>query len=156
MSGSAARARSSPADQPRARASDSKTVFIARISDTFPGMVRYFILYGHVVLAHHVAHTRHPPLRTAPWNRLYHKGKPIGHALTSLTIRAVRPASVARARRLASSSRDSAAASCSVHRGPPLFPPPTQWREAAIASLHTASRVPVYRARSLSSVSHAR
>eukprot|EP00964_Phaeocystis_antarctica_P010149 scaffold5556_cov62-Phaeocystis_antarctica.AAC.2 len=50
----------------------------------------------------------------APRIRLYHKGKPIRYALTSLTIRAVRPASVARARRLASSSRDPAAASCSA------------------------------------------
>ena len=35
MSGSAARARSSPGDQPRARASDSKTVFIARMFSLF-------------------------------------------------------------------------------------------------------------------------
>ena len=37
-----------------------------------------------------------------PRTRLYHRVKPIRYAPTSLTIRAVRPASVARARRLAS------------------------------------------------------
>eukprot|EP00964_Phaeocystis_antarctica_P026570 scaffold14966_cov61-Phaeocystis_antarctica.AAC.1 len=42
-------------------------------------------------------------------------------------------------------------------RGPPLLPPPTQWREAAIALLHAPSRrVALYQARSLSSVSRAR
>ena len=45
-----------------------------------------------------------------PRTCLYHRVKLIRYALTSLTIRAVRPASVARARRLASSSRDPAAA----------------------------------------------
>ena len=44
-----------------------------------------------------------------PRTRLYQRVKLIRYALTSLTIRAVRPASVVRARRLASSSRDPAA-----------------------------------------------
>eukprot|EP00964_Phaeocystis_antarctica_P036930 scaffold21084_cov60-Phaeocystis_antarctica.AAC.3 len=52
--------------------------------------------------------------RNLPRTRLYHSGKPIRYALTSLTTRTVRPASVARARRLASSSREPAAASCSA------------------------------------------
>ena len=42
-------------------------------------------------------------------NHLYRRVKPIRYELTSLTIRAVRPASVARARRLALSSRGPAA-----------------------------------------------
>ena len=54
-----------------------------------------------------------------PRSRLYHRGKPIRYALTALTTRAVRPASVARARRLASSSREPAAASCSPRASSP-------------------------------------
>eukprot|EP00964_Phaeocystis_antarctica_P105137 scaffold70207_cov90-Phaeocystis_antarctica.AAC.1 len=56
--------------------------------------------------------------------RLYHRVELIRYALTSLTTRAVRPASVARDRRLASSSRDPAAAKYAAPRAP-LLPPPT-------------------------------
>ena len=55
-----------------------------------------------------------------PRTRFYHEGKLIRYELTSLTIRAVRPESVARARRLALSSRGPAAQpACSARASSP-------------------------------------
>eukprot|EP00964_Phaeocystis_antarctica_P037412 scaffold21361_cov57-Phaeocystis_antarctica.AAC.1 len=93
--------------------------------------------------------------RNLPRTRLYHWGKPIGYALTSLTIWAVRPASVARARRLASSSREPAAALAAPRAS--LLPSSNAVARGRDSLAPRAEpRGDSYRARSLSSVSRAR